>query len=203
MKAVFFDMDGVLIDSFQAWFSTLNALLKHFGKKQWSSEEFIQRAWAKPFEDVAAEFFKGIDLNKIAEFYYGHLTGYAKKVKVFPVAPRLLSELQKRNITIAVVSNSYHQITELMLKAAKLYDYCDLIIGGNEVKQGKPAPDMILLALKKLHLKKNEVIFIGDTIYDITAGKSAGVRTIGIGVQGDDRAENLGEVFEKLCLQKE
>ena len=75
----------------------------------------------------------------------------------------------------------------------------DEIVGGTDAPRAKPAPDMVLLACERLGVGTGEVLFVGDSRYDREAAGAAGVRFVGLGIDGDLRIEALGEL-EKLAL---
>jgi len=102
----------------------------------------------------------------------------AKYVKVIPGAKRALKKL-KPHFKIAVLSNCKHKEIIAILKAAKIdRKMFDVIVGNDDVKHGKPAPDEIFKAEKILHL--NSGYMVGDSIYDIKAAKRAKIKGISV-----------------------
>ena len=174
-KAVLFDMDGVLIDSYEAWYCIFNKTLSHFQGRTISREEFNKKVWAQDFHTTSKEYFK-VELKEILAYFITLKEILSKKAKVFPGIKRLLAKLKKRGIMLAVVTNTNKIIAESILKKLDLFAYFDIIIGGDEVKNGKPEPDMLLLALNKLNLKNSQVIFIGDSEWDKLAAQNAKIR---------------------------
>ncbi len=85
----------------------------------------------------------------------------------------------KKHYKIAILSNCKHKEINAILKAAKIdKKMFDLIIGNDEVKRPKPAPDEIKKAMKILKIRKGYMV--GDSIYDMQAGKKAGLKTIAV-----------------------
>ncbi len=194
LKAIFFDMDGVLINSQDAWFSSFNAMLKEFENKKISREEFEKHIWAQEFRKTYKKYFK-TSLENLEKFRIGNQESFLDNLKEMSGAQATLQKLKER-YRLAVVSNSKVSICESMLKKNSLFEYFDFIMGPDKVNAGKPAPDMILKALQEMNLKKEEVVFVGDTQWDAMAAKAAGITFIGFGIDGDKRVDSLIELID-------
>ncbi len=196
MKAVLFDMDGVLLDSFEAWQRLFNATLKHFDKKEITEERFREGAWARGSKVASRDFFDGKDPKAFVDFYCKHFKNYKKYIKKMKDVDIVLQKLKEKGLKLAVVSNGFHKLVKMILKTGDLEHYFDLVVGTDEVKNAKPAPDMLLYALKKLRIKPEDAVMIGDTEYDVMAGRSAGCLAVGFRTDGDKRIENLKELLD-------
>jgi HAD superfamily hydrolase (TIGR01549 family) len=196
-KAILFDLDGVLIDSSDAWWFSVNKTLEKFGKRKVTKEEFLNIYWGPHLRET----FKKIGLGKDAvedcnEEYYN----FIDKIKVFPEVKKVLSTL-KPKFKIGLVTNTPRKNTISALDKFSLTAYFDMIVGGDEVEKGKPYPDIILKACKLLKVEPKETILVGDTKSDVLAGRRAGVFVIGLKVQGGDKKiENLSELLKIFKL---
>ncbi|HLC96768.1 MAG TPA: HAD family hydrolase [Candidatus Nanoarchaeia archaeon] len=184
IKAVLFDMDGVLIDSHDAWFHIFNRAYNHFEGKTISRADFDKHLWAKAFDIVAKDRFT-VPLEKIRQFYRDIYTEYRERLVIMPEAKNTLSMLQKKKIDLVVVSNSQRAIVTKVLKDVGLVDYFKFCLGGDDVKNGKPSPDILIKALEQLNLIPKDVIFIGDTIWDKMAAEKAGIKFVGFRLDGN------------------
>ncbi|TFH27533.1 MAG: HAD family hydrolase, partial [Promethearchaeota archaeon] len=81
---------------------------------------------------------------------------------------------------IIFVSNNYNRIIEKMLQHQQWDQISEGFIGVDNVKNAKPDPEMIHLALHKLDTSPGESVMIGDSLYDIQAGQAAGTKTIAL-----------------------
>jgi len=126
--------------------------------------------------------------KKICDEHHGVLMKETKRyVKPFKGVKRTL-EVLKKKYKIGVISNCRHSEIILLLKTSGINPRIfDTIIGNDDVKRPKPAPDEILKAEKLVHV--NAAYMVGDTIYDIIAGKRAGVKTIGVLTGNQSRAK--------------
>ena len=86
--------------------------------------------------------------------------------------------IEKKGIKVGVVSSKKTDLVMHGLEIFGMLEYMDIVIGADEVKNHKPAPDGILLAKEKLNSKN--VLYVGDTKNDIIAGKNASVKTCGV-----------------------
>ena len=199
IKAVLFDMDGVLIDSFEAWFHVFNSALKHFTNKTVTKQEFTKNCWAIDSSIIVPKYFPGIDIEEITDYYQENFLDFDKHIKILPNVTETLKKLKNNNIKTAVVTNTYHEQAEETLKKIKLHKYFNKIICADDVELGKPEPDMIFKALKDLNVEKENAIFIGDTETDMLTGKNAEIFTLGLNVDGGNkRIKDLKELLQFL-----
>jgi len=198
IKAVLFDLDGVLIDSHDAWFKVFNSTRKRFKLPEITKEKFDKNCWGGSIEKDAKEYFKGTGSKEIAKIYYAKLSSFKKEIKINPYAHYILKNIKDRKLKAGVVTNSYKKPVLKILGYHGIKDFFDVVIGGNEVENGKPAPDSILKACEKLKISPEEALYIGDTKNDINAGRSAGCFTIGYKIDGDLKIDNIKNIAKLI-----
>ena len=119
----------------------------------------------------------------------------ARHSMVHPSLPKILRELKKKNIKLAVLTRNSRQAT--MIALGEYAKYFDDIITRNDGFEPKPSPEAIFHLLSKYKVRGDECIVVGDYDYDIIAGKKAGCITVRIGNgSGDYRIEKIDEIFE-------
>lgn len=197
VKAVLFDMDGVLVDSLDAWFKLFNMSLKHFGKKEFTWNHFMDNVWGGPIERDAQEFF-GKPVEEVIDFYYDNFDFFKKNLRLFPHTKETLKELKDMGLKLGLVTNTPGKQAHKLLDYLRLKKYFDVIVGGDEVKNGKPAPDIVFEACKRLNLDVKDAVLVGDTEMDMLSGKDAGCVSIGFRIQGDKRIDDLNELIKFL-----
>lgn len=179
IRAAFFDLDGTLIDS-------LPSIAESFKE--------VRRRMAVDFPLEQALSMVGIPLVEIArttvgearveEFLQTYSAVYAEssrdKLVLFPGTEELLRFLKCRGCRLAVVTSKRIKSTEANLKHLQILHYFDALITPDIVKEPKPAPEPVLLALEKTRTTAAEAVMVGDTEYDILAGNRAGVQTIAV-----------------------
>ncbi len=181
MKAILFDMDGVLVDSHDAWFNRFNAALKNFGFNRISVDEFNKNIWAINFAETIGEYFPGITADQIRNFYSSRFCEFTDGIRKIRNAGKILKYVKEKGYKTAVVSNTQSNIARDILGRRGLLQYFDAVVGGDMVKKGKPDPEMLVLAAKKLKVKPEECIMVGDTVYDKEAAEKAGTGFIHYG----------------------
>ena len=194
IKAVLFDLDGVLVDSLDAWFYVFNDSLGSFGFGKLSKKEFT-RDFGAPIEKDVKKHFRGKTVKEVESAYNACFNKRAKYVKLSAQAKNVLQKLKNKNIKIGLVTNSTSLITLAILRHFKLTGYFDVILTMNDVRRGKPHPDMALKACKMLKVSPKCALLVGDTQNDMLAGKRAGCFTIGYKTKGDLEIKKLNEIF--------
>ena len=197
VKAILFDMDGVLVDSINAWRHVFNDTLKHFGFKKIAKKDFI-KDFGAPIEHDVKKYFNGKTIKEVEKIYNLNFKRRKNHVKLFPQSISALKQLKKYPIKIGLITNSTRFITSAILNHFKLKRYFKVIVTMDDVKRRKPAPDMILKACKMLKVNPKNTILVGDTMNDMIAGRRAGCFTVGYKVRGDNRIEKLNSITRFL-----
>ena len=195
IKAVFFDQDGVIIDTERDGHSvSFNMTFKEFGfSDAWSVEyyhELLQiaggkermkhhaqtKGFSKPIKpEELDELVKAMHKRKTALFVELIETG---KLPLRPGIHRFMKEAMAAGLKIAVCTTSNEQaakaITGKILSDIKF----ELVLAGDVVEKKKPDPEIYNLALSKLGLKPDEVMVVEDSKNGVKASKAAGIQTI-------------------------
>ncbi len=175
-----FDLDGTLVDSNQAH---INAYREAFKKNNISvrSEDIIQEKLGIGVREVLFELFPGISNRKVKACIEDHSAFLDENINNIMPIPGIHDALAalRTKYKLAILSNNIHNDIKKIMKSAgfKVKDF-DIIVGSDEVKHQKPMPDEIFKAEKLAHEKAS--FMVGDTIYDIRAGKKANVKTIAV-----------------------
>jgi HAD superfamily hydrolase (TIGR01509 family) len=184
MKAVIFDMDGVIIDSEPIHLEVDIQTFKDLGYNITSEElgKYVGSTNEYMFEHIKkrhniSESIEDIIKNKV------ELT--KTKIKQLDIEPiegirELLIDLKNKNIPTAIASSSPRDFIDVVISKFKLKDYFTYIISGEEVENGKPAPDIYLEAAKKLEFSPGNCIVIEDSRNGVIAAKAAGMKCIGL-----------------------
>lgn len=175
VSAVFFDMDGVLIDSIHAWHTVVNQALRQLNYPLVHFEGF-ERDFGQGTAADSQQYTNGQVSPVYLESLYNQLIAqYTHLIKVNPQATSILLWLKRQKIKTACVTNSNRAVATRNLTRLGLREKLNLLVTGDDALRHKPYPDMIDLALGKLSLKPQEVLFVGDSIFDQQAAMAAGV----------------------------
>jgi HAD superfamily hydrolase (TIGR01509 family) len=110
----------------------------------------------------------------------------------FPETKRTLGVLRAEGVRLGVLTNSGRVATVDALERAGIQDYFEFVLTRDEVKSMKPEPLGVLMAVKAFGLPASQVVYVGDSMYDIAAAKMAGLEVISVAT-GNYTAERLKE----------
>lgn len=200
IKAVLFDMDGVLIDAKDWHYEALNNALGLFGieigrydhlhtfdglptkvKLKMLSERYFLPEELHPF------------INEMKQLYTEDLI-YEKCHPMFH-HEFALSRLHEEGIKIAVCSNSVRNTIELMMDKSSLMPYIDLIVSNEDVTKAKPDPEMYNFAISRFGLAPTECLVVEDNPNGIQAGKASGAFVLEVATVYD---VNYANIFRKI-----
>ena len=180
MKGAIFDMDGLLFDTENIYQETWNELAAENGVTL--GIDFVG--------DICGT--SGAHMCRVLEKHYGVADGSVimeecmkrvrQKLKVHVPkksgAERIVKTFCDKGIRLAVASSSYPEQIASNLKLAGMREYFDAVVSGKEVKHGKPAPDIFLLAAERIHCTPETCYVFEDSENGIRAGKAAGCTAI-------------------------
>ncbi|MGL4606910.1 MAG: HAD family hydrolase [Eubacteriaceae bacterium] len=182
IKAVIFDMDGVLIDSEPIYNAIEKELYKDLGIEV--SDEFMLQSLGMVVEEWWIKIFKIFEINKDpkkfaeleAQRYYECLEDPEVEKIPMPGALELMKALKEKGIKLALASSSDKRAINLICETLGYNAYLDVKVSGVEVKHGKPAPDVFLKAAELLKVNPENCMVIEDSPNGIEAGINAGMR---------------------------
>lgn len=182
IKAVIFDVDGVLIDTvpihFKAWEKMFNEQNIKFTMK-----DYILKVNGIPRINGIMNILPNIDNNKATELAKLKQTYFLTFINNKPPSPipnviKLLNGLRKNRILLAAASSSKNAPT--LLKKANLYKYFSIIVSGHDFIKSKPDPEIFLTTSKRMNINPKNCAVVEDALTGIQAAKNAGMYTIGI-----------------------
>lgn len=194
IRAILFDLDGVLVDTYKVWYKLFNQTLKHFGYKPINLKTFAQN-WGQSTEEDVRIFMPDVKINDVVEYFSNNFLKFIKYMKINQGARNILKNLKKSGLKIACITNSHRDITRFEIKKSNLEEFFDVVITADDVKKPKPDPEMLFKACKKLRVKIDEVIFIGDTPTDLKTAKSSQCLFIGYKMKNTLHIKNLSELI--------
>lgn len=183
LKAVIFDMDGVIVDSEPIHFVVDKMVLKEFGIIADDEMLLPYVGVSNPdmWKDLKGKHDLPLSVEELMEMQA------ELKSKVFSESgleaidgiKELLADLKRNNITAVVASSSSREFIETILKTTNTREYFKDIFSGEEVERGKPFPDIFLKAAEMLGVSPEECIVIEDSEKGIAAAVAAGMKCVG------------------------
>ena len=193
LRAVLFDLDGVLVDSYEVWKALLVEAVAEFGGEPFDDAAFAE-VWGQATDADVKRFLPRVPRADLDRFYGAHLSVHLGRTRATPGARAALLEVRARGLGHAVVTNASRETARLILAASALDVLVDVVYAADDVAQAKPAPDMVVAALARLGVAAAEAILVGDSRYDLEAGHAAGVRVVGLGLAADWSIASLVEL---------
>jgi HAD superfamily hydrolase (TIGR01509 family) len=197
IEAVLFDLDGVLINSFECWYQAFSRMLQAYGKAEISREEFEEKCWGPDLRHNLAALNLGRDA---ARYCVREQLNLIELIELFPDVREVLHRIKEEyKLKVGLVTNTPRENVDKIFEHFKLSNHFDVILTGNDVKRGKPDAEIVIKACERLNVKPEHSILVGDTEMDYQAGKAAGCFVVGVGAKsaGDVHIEKLYELFTK------
>ncbi len=183
LKAVIWDMDGVIADTaayhYKAWQETFRkrgiefteeAFRRQFGQR---NDTIIRRVMGKT---ISPEQVEAIAAEKEADYR----RRVARNVRPLPGAIELMKSLRAQGIKMAIASSAPMENIQLIIRSLGIDSYFQAIVCGQEVTEGKPSPQAFLLATRKLGVRPQDCIVLEDAVAGVSAAKKAGMKCLAI-----------------------
>src|SRR5687768_8574371 len=177
-RAVIFDMDGTLADTFPLVVASWNAALRdHFGR-DCTAEEVIARFGVPDPEMIRGAAPESLRDEAVERYHVHYEAEHRTLARPFEGVTELLAALRRGGKGLGVVTGKGRRSADISLRALGWADTFDVIITGEDVRAQKPAPHGLLEAARRLGARPNECVFVGDSPADIGAGQAAGIPTV-------------------------
>jgi len=193
--AVLFDLDGTLIDTIELIVRSYHHTAEVHGKPE-RTDDFWLAGIGTPLWTQLAEIADDEEEVEamVVTYRKWNLAQHDTLVKRFEGVTEGVHSLHERGVKLAVVTSKAHKAAVRGLEVCGLRSYFDVVIGVDDVEEHKPHPAPVLHGLERLDARPEESIYVGDSIYDLIAGRRAGVRTAaavwGVTSREDLAAEN-------------
>ncbi len=182
IKYVIFDKDGTLIDTepffYESWYTVgekwgLEGMRQNYypniaGKSVLLSKKFLKDTYG---EDFDSESFMTERMAMVNEMLRGDIAFKSGCIE-------LLEFLRAHGIKIAIATSTVGAIAKPNIKRLGFYERVDAVVCGDEVKSGKPAPDIFLEAGRRIGAVPEETLVVGDSSFDMIGGHRAGMRPV-------------------------
>jgi beta-phosphoglucomutase len=186
MKGAIFDLDGVLVDSHPVHLRAWKRVLDSVGR---------------PLEDRDMGFIlEGRKREEILQYFLGQLTDQqldhygrqkdlffkeeSKNVETIPGVQEFLEKLSATSIPMAVASCGSRSRVNQLLEHLDLRRYFQVVVTGDDVKQGKPDAAIFHLAAERYGVTPRDSVCLEDSVSGVTAAKAAGMKCVGIADNG-------------------
>lgn len=207
LKAVIFDMDGVIIDS-----EPMHAKAAVLALKKYDidiSVDYVNRFIGSTLADMCSSMVEDFNMTVSPKELIkanNDMRQLLLKSEAYPAIPHVISlirDLHEHGLKLIIASSSSSASIEYVMSRLKINDYFCGYISGDMISRSKPAPDIFLLAAEHLAVAPSECIVIEDSDKGVMAAKAAGMACIGYsnphsGSQELFKADYIVEGFEEV-----
>lgn len=208
IKAIIFDMDGVLIDAKEWHYEALNRALCLFGMEISRYDHLVTYdglPTRKKLEMLTLERGLPVELhdfiNEIKQQYT--MDQVYQKCRPFFPHEYALARLKAEGFRMAVCSNSIRKTVEVMLEKAMIDQYFEFFLSNQDVKKAKPDPEMYVACLARLGVKPSEALILEDNDHGIKAALASGAHLMKISTVQDVTYFRIMERIDELRREAE
>ena len=181
VKGIIFDLDGTLVDSSVDLTNALNYAIAPYDIEQLTVQntislvgEGITRLIEKLLGPEKGQVRQHV-MDRFMDYYSAHLVDFTKP---YAGVPETLAALYP--YTKAVISNKRESLSKKVLQELGLSQYFGAVLGSDSTDEKKPSPKPLLKVMDMFSCSAGETVIVGDSAYDIAAGKAAGISTIAV-----------------------
>ena len=168
------------MNAYPAVEASVNFTLKKLGLPTQNKDK-IRRAVGWGDRELLTRFVGERNVERALKIYRQHHAQALKTgTRFLPGAKRLIGDLKRKKYKLAVASNRPTKFSFIALEYLKIKKYFDWILCADELKHGKPHPQILIQILKRLNVKPREALYVGDMTIDVQTGNSAGVKTVAV-----------------------
>jgi pyrophosphatase PpaX len=182
-RGVFFDLDGTLADTIELILRSYRHTMRtHLGEAP--PDEHWLATSGMPLRDQLKGFARSApEAEAMLETYTTFQRAvHDESVRPFPGASDVLGALRAGGARLAVVTSKRRVVARRTMEVCGIWGAVDLVVGADDVTRGKPDPEPVFRALDALELRAQpeQVLFVGDSPFDLKAGRAAGTRTAAV-----------------------
>ena len=181
-RAVAWDLDGVIVDSAEAHNESWVVMAQHYGVPYDPDNDFV-RIFGRHNNDIISSMWNVTDqvrIDEMAEVKESSFREAVARLKPLPGVVTLMKALREAGWKQAIGSSAPILNIDALLDATRLREYMDAISSGNDVTEGKPNPQVFLIAFERLGVDPRNGVVIEDAPAGVLGGKRAGAAVLGV-----------------------
>ncbi len=184
IRAVIFDLDGTLVDSFAQYVESFNAALKASGLPEISStklkkyygqtpNEILRQLMKKPYADKDV-------LDAVQSMYRHYSSMKGARIKILPGVLELVRDFYDRKILIAIASSAGRRAIDESLDKIGVLKNISTIVSSSDIQNSKPHPEIFFKAAERLKIQPKDCLVFEDSPHGVLAAKAAGMKCIAV-----------------------
>ena len=172
-KAIIYDIDGTLMDTYDRNMVPLRQIIKEELGEEWTDAQ-VRKFYAQPGLKTIRDL--GIqDVEGVYARWVRYVNAYGRDAEPFEGIPEVLERFREANILQAVVSSKMRKQYGIDMGSRGMDKYMAAAVLAEDTQKHKPDPEPLLICLAKLGVETKDAIYIGDTASDSLAARNAGV----------------------------
>lgn len=200
-KALIFDFDYTLGDSTEGIVQSVRFALSRLQEEPRTTEE-IRKTIGLSLKETYFTLSGKQDEERAEQFstYFKQKADevMVESTQIYEPVKEVFASLRRNGCKIGIVTTKFHYRIDAILTKFAMNDMVDVIVGGEDVKMPKPAPEGLLYAINQLQLEKKDILYIGDSVVDAKTAQSAEVDFAGV-LTGTTSAEDFAK-FKNVCI---
>lgn len=177
---VLLDLDGTVVDSGGIILASMRYATRSVLGREIPDHALMATVGGPGLEAQMHEFGGADRVEELVRVYRAHNEPLHVELRLFVGMDDVLVQLKEEGHRLGLVSAKRRSTVELAFAATGIGHLFDVVVGGDEARQQKPAPDGLLLALERLGASPGEAVYVGDSPYDMAAAKSGGLYAVGV-----------------------
>jgi pyrophosphatase PpaX len=189
---VLFDLDGTLVDSGAMILASFRHATRTVLEREIPDEQLAALVGGMNIHDQ----MRTLDAERVDDLvrvYREHNEPLHADLQAFPGVEDLLAELTGQGRKLGIVTSKRRRTVDLAFAVLPIESFFDVVVTSGDTQRHKPHPDPLLLALEQLDARADDAAFVGDSPFDVRAGKAAGVFTVAVSWGG---LHNEGRLVE-------
>ncbi len=179
IKAILFDFDGTLINTNDLIYMSHNYAFGKLYGRDITKDEFL-KLYGRPLLESLTDYY-GSDGAELLEFYREfNEKNHDLYVKSFDGVEEGIKKLKNDGFLLGIVTSKRKSTLMKGLKFLGLSDYFECLITPADSEKYKPDPEPVLVGCRKIGVFPEETVYVGDSVFDIAAGKAAGTKTCAV-----------------------
>jgi len=175
--AYLFDWDGTLARTLEGWLQGIRDLLAAYGIKA-SDKDIVFKMLGRIDKGVRELGISDEDFPSFMADIRAKAPQIVAGATLYEDVPELLRTLKAKGKKLALVTASLRKIVDIVITEHGLLNYFDVVVSGDDIREHKPSPEGIHIALKALGIDESRAVMIGDSDKDLRAARNAGIDSI-------------------------
>ncbi len=201
VNGVIFDLDGTLIDSYQAIYLSFKYAYENLGLSPLSYDavkKAVGRGLNQTFRDLLGEDRVSQALSLFRKRYE---EVFRDHTHLLPDVREVLETLHRREVQMAVATNKFGRFSRAIFEHFGMGGYFTVIVGDGDVSENKPHPVMLYYAIREMGVEKDDTVFVGDSLIDILTANNANLRIFAVPT-GNTPREDLERALPTVLLDR-